>query len=137
MAIDTETEYNPRLDHPLYVKIIPERHNDYTLWNEYSVRIPDEDRGEEGPYNYAFDAILVGKEIEVWKDIPALLKAYTAKTRDGDEALSTIHPRGDEGSFNPEDELAVLVFLRIDETKEYITTDADVLLAQQANIEGE
>lgn len=135
MAIDTETEYNPRLQHPLYVKIIPEDHNDYELWEEYEIRVPDEENGEEGPYNYIFEAILVGMEIGEWQSIPALLKAYTANTRDGQEAQKRIHPLGREGSFDPDDELAVLIFLRKDETKEFILSEDEVLLAQEADIQ--
>ena len=135
MSIDTEKEYDPLLEHPLYVKIIPEEHNTYELWDKYEIRIPDEEGGEDGPYNYVFDAILVGKEIEEWGYIPAILKAYAARTRDAQEALERIHPLGEEGSFNGDDELAVLIFLRIDQTKKFITMDNDVLLAQDGDIE--
>lgn len=135
MAIDTEEEYDPRLDHPLYTKIIPPEHNDYELWEEYQIRIPDEEKGEEGPYNYAFDAILVGKEIATWEEIPNLLKAYTAKERDAQTAMMKIHPGADADYFNPDDELAVLFFLREDQTKEFITMEVDSLLAQEGDVE--
>lgn len=135
MPIDTEGEYNPRLQHPLYCKIIPDNHNDYQLWQEYKIRIPDDEAGDDGPYNYAFEAILVGHEIETWESIHPLLKAYTAKTRDSSKALKQIHPLGDDGSFDADDELAVLFFLRTDETKEFITSEDDVLLAQDADVE--
>lgn len=135
MPIDTEEEYDPLLEHPLYVKIIPEHQNTYKLWDKYEIRIPDEESGDEGPYNYVFDAILVGKETELWGDIPNILKAYTARTRDGQEALERIYPLGADGSFDNDDELAVLIFLRIDQTKKFITMDSDVLVAQEGDID--
>lgn len=135
MVIDTEEEYVARLNHPLYVKIIPPEHNDYTLFKEYEIRIPDDERGDDGPYNYVFEAILVGITESTWGKIPGLLKAYTAKTRDAQEAEQIIHPLGVEGSFDADDELAVLFFLRKDETKKFITTEHDVLVAQNGDIQ--
>lgn len=134
MPIDTESEYNPRLDHPLYVKITPPNQNDYTLFNEYEVRVPDEDGGDDGPYNFIFEALLVGKEIVEWSEIPGLLKAYAANTQELEDAVNAIHPLGSEGTFAMDDELAVLFFLRKDETKKYITTDTDVLVAQEGEV---
>lgn len=133
MAIDTEREYNPVLDHPLYTKIVPDDQNEYELWEEYEIRVPDEERGDDGPYNYVFDAILVGIEKAKWGEIPPLLKGYTTDTRDAQEAIEKIHPFGADGSFEDDDELVVLIFLRIDQTKEFITTDNDVLLIQGAD----
>ena len=135
MPIDTEKEYNPLLEHPLYVKIIPNEQNTYKLWDEYEIRIPDEEGGDDGPYNYMFESILVGKEIAKWGDIPGILKAYTGRTRDAQEAMEKIHPLGADGSFDADDELAVLIFLRMDQTKEFITMDNDVLLGQEGDIE--
>lgn len=135
MALETESDYNPRLDHPLYTKIVPPNQNSYELFKEYTIRIPDEDRGDDGPYNEAFDALLVGIEEVTWSEIPALLKAYTAKERDARKAEEAIHPLGSDGNFSDDDELLVLFFLRTDETKKYITTDADVLVAQAGDVE--
>jgi len=135
MPIDTERDYNPRLDHPLYCKIVPDDHNDYTVFNEYEVRIPDEEQGDDGPYNYVFDAILVAIEIATWDEIPALLKGYVAKERDGAEALRKIHPHDDAKEFDDDEELAVLFFLRKDETKKFITSEHDVLIAQDGDIQ--
>lgn len=134
MPIDTEEEYDPRLMHPLYCKIIPDNHNDYQLWEEYEVRIPDDDAGEDGPYNYVFEAVLVGKFNERWESIHPLLKAYTARTRDAQDAHDIIHPLGEDGSYSADDELTVLFFLRTDETKEFITMDSDVLIGQMTEL---
>ena len=135
MPIDTERAYDPRLDHPLYCKIVPDTHNDYTVFSEYEIRIPDEEHGGEGPYNYVFNAVLVGKELATWAKIPGLLKGYVAKERDAEEALKTIHPEGDAGGFDDDEKLGVLFFLRIDETKKFITSEHDILLAQHGDIQ--
>lgn len=132
MGIETEEEYNPRLQHPLYTKIIPPKHNDYTLWEEYEIRVPDEKHGDDGPYNYVFDALLVGVEETVWGEISPLLIAYTTNTRDAQEAEETIHPT--DGTFDDDDELVVLFFLREDETKKFITSDNEYLIAQDGEV---
>lgn len=134
MPIDTETDYEPRLQHPLYTKIIPPEHNTYTIGDEYEIRIPNDEKGDDGPYWYAFEAVLVGKERLMWSEIPPLLKAYTAKTRDGIEAKNKIHPSGADGDFDADDELLVLFFLRKDETKEFIKADNERLLAQDGEV---
>lgn len=134
MPIDTEERYNPKMKCPLYVKLTYERFNDYTLFNEYSIRIPDEENGEDGPYYYVFDTVLVAKQTVKWSEIPNIVTAYVAKTRDAQTAIERIHPLGEEGEFEPDEELLLLVFLRIGEAKEYIMSDDEVLSAQEADI---
>lgn len=125
MAIDTFKYYHPKMKQLIYGKITTERQNDYTLFNEYEIRVPDEENGDEGPYNYTHNTILIGKEVVEWSDVPDLFIAYTAKARDREEAVERIHP-GKEGSFDSDDEVLLLLFMRVDEAKKFILNEEKI-----------
>jgi len=134
MAIETVRVYHPKMKHPLYARLtVPER-NDYTVFNEYEIRVPDEENGEEGPYNYVHDVILIAKQTVLWAELPGLLTGYVANTRDTEEAIRRIHPLGEDGSFDDDDELVLLVFMRTDATKNYILSDEETLTAQDGKV---
>lgn len=122
MAIDTFKLYCAKMKHPLYIKITKPEQNDYSLFTHYEIRVPDEENGEKGPYNYVHESILVGKQVVEWQEVPDLLKAYSANTRDEDVAMDRIHPAPD-GEFSAEQEVVVLTFLRKDKAKELILSD--------------
>ena len=127
MAIETVKLYYPKMKHPVYARLaLPER-NDYTVFNEYEIRVPDQDNGEDGPYNYIHEAVLIAKTVCKWSKVPDILKAYVANTRDADEALERIHPRGSDGSFDADDEVVILVFLRKERAKEMIMSDEKII----------
>lgn len=135
MPIDTERFYNPKMKCPLYAKLALEEFNDYTLFGEYEIRVPDEENGEEGPYNYVFNAILIAKEKVKWSEIPNLVTAYIANTRDIDEAVERIHPASEHGSFKPDDELLLLIFMREDEAKTFVVRDNNTITPQEIEAE--
>jgi len=124
MPIHTEEEYHPVMNHPIYVSITLPEQNKYTLWDNYEIRVPDEENGDDGPYNYVYDAILVGKSVEEWGEIPDIFKGYVAKSKHRDEIENHIHPLGEDGEFDDDDKVAVLTFLRKGATKRFITSDA-------------
>lgn len=131
MPIHTEETYDPVMNHPIYVSITIPEQNKYTLWDGYEIRIPDEEGGDDGPYNYVYDAILVGKEVAEWGEVPDLLKGYTAKSKFPDEIEQNIHPLGEDGEFSDDDEVVVLIFLRKGATKKFITTPTEKVHAQE------
>lgn len=135
MPIDTVRYYNPTMKEPVYVKITTPRQNTYDVFKEYRIRIADEEDGDEGPYNYIHEAVLISKEECEWNKVPDLLKGYVANTRDPNTALARIHPKGEDGSFDNDDEVVILVFLRKDKAKDLILSDNNVMDPQKGSIE--
>ena len=134
MPIDTVKYYNPKMKEPVYVKITTPQQNSYDIFKEYEIRIRDEENGEEGPYNYIHEAVLIAKTECKWSKLPDILKAYVANTRDVDEALKRIHPRGNDGSFDADDEVVILVFLRKERAKGLIGSDDNILDPRNSSI---
>lgn len=121
------------MSHAIYVKITIPEENDYNLWDEYEIRIADKENSDEGEYNYLHEAILISAVEEYWSNIPALLKGYVAKTRKMEKVIEKIHPLGENGSFDHDDEVVVLIFLRTDKAKDFIVSDTNVLHPQEAD----
>lgn len=122
MAIDTLRGYVPKLALPLYTRITREHQNDYEVGKKYSMRVDDEQRQQEkggkGPYNYTHEAILVAKEHMTLDEIPDILLAFEAHTSSRSEAIDWLSPS--EGSYDDEEELVVLLFLRLDKAVEWV-----------------
>jgi hypothetical protein len=133
MPIDTVKYYNPKMKEPAYVKITTPHQNSYDIFKEYEIRIRDEENGEEGPYNYMHEAVLIAKTECEWSKVPDILKAYVANTRDVGEALKRIHPRGSDSSFAAGDEVVILVFLRSQLAKDLLVS-GDLLDPRNSSI---
>ena len=134
MAIETVKLYYPKMKHLVYARLaFPER-NDYTVFNEYEIRVPDTDNGGDGPYNYIHEAFLIAKQRTTWAELPGLVTGYIANTRDAQEAMERIHPLGEDGSFDDDTELVLLVFMRKDQTKKYILSGDETMIPHNAEI---
>lgn len=129
MPIDELTKYWPKIKLPVYTKITDPRYNDFTVGDTYEMRIEDsqrvEEHGETGPYNYVHECILIAKEEKKIKDIHPLLLAFDVHTSSRQEALKRLS--SDEQSWDDEREVEMLVLLRKDAVKEFVTSDMDVL----------
>ena len=122
MAIETHCVYMPQHALPVYVKLTDPRFNDYKLWETYEIRYDGED--EDG-FNYAHEAMLVGRTECEWGEVEPMLIALLGHSRDMEEAVKMSFPTGSV----PEDDrnMAVLTFLRLDKTKEFVLGDTEPL----------
>lgn len=129
MPIETFEVYHPMMNLPVYLKLMPERHNDYQLMGKYDVRIPDAERqkekGGDGPYNYAHECILVGRQEITWREVPDALLAMLGHTDSRKEARETVCIG--EGEYDDDRELLLLTFLRLDKALEWIKEDTDIV----------
>lgn len=129
MPIDELSKYWPKIKLPLYTKITDPRFNDFTVGEEYDIRIEDPDRVEEkdgsGPYNYIHECILIAKEKLTISELPGLVLAFDAHSRNKNKALKRISP--DNEKWDNDKEIVLLIFLRKDAVKEYVTSDIEVL----------
>lgn len=123
MAIETVTFYHPGMRHPLWLKVTTPRQNDYTVGKKYEIRVEDKDRasseGVMSDYNYAHEALLVGKWIEELQDVPQEVLGYASNSDKWSEVKDILFPWADDESGLP-DEVVILCFLRIDKAEELV-----------------
>lgn len=132
MPIDELVKYWPKIKLPVYTKITDPKYNDFDVGNEYRMRIEDperlEEKDESGPYNYIHECILIAKEETQLSELSNLLIAFDAHTRDRDNALYRLG--SDNETWGDDKNVVLLVFLRKDAAKEFITSDIEILEAQ-------
>lgn len=129
MPIESFEEYHPMMNLPVYLKLIPDRHNDYSVMSKYDVRIPDaerqSERGGDGPYNYTHECLLIGKQELTWREVPDALLAMLGHTASRSEAIKTVCIG--EGEYDDGRELLLLTYLRLDKAHEWIEGDGDIV----------
>ena len=125
MAIDTLYQYIPTYTLPMYTKIAKPRQNDYRVGEVYEMRIEDESRtqhkGQQNPYNYVHEALLVSRQDMRYGDVHPLVIALSGYSQSRSDAESVIQPSG--GGWDSDDEVSVLVFMRHDAVKKFIQGD--------------
>lgn len=129
MGIDTLPNYHPLYQYPVYLKIVPPEHNDYTVGDSYDMRIEDNDRQnaeeESGPYNYVHETLLVGIEEYEFGNIPPLMLALLGNSKNRGDALETVGIG--EGGYSDDREVLLLTFLRKDAAKELVESGEDII----------
>lgn len=129
MPISTENEYVPQMALPSYLKLIPPEHNDYEVNKKYDVRIPDHERqdekGGDGPYNYAHECLCVGIQELKWREVSDVLLAFLGHTDSRSEAIKTVCVGGEE--YDEDRDLILVTFLRLQRTKDWIDNGEDVV----------
>lgn len=107
---------------PIYLKITPVEFNDYKVGGEYEIRYEDEVsnnlKDEEGPFNYAHEALLISKQEMEFGDVNPILIAFLGNSRNAEEALEEVCARGEP--YDDDRMVNVLTFLRIDKAKEFV-----------------
>mgnify|MGYP006273315255 CR=1 FL=1 len=129
MPIDTEKAYTPQMNLPVYLKLVPPRHNDYEVNKKYDIRVADPDRqdekGGDGPYNYAHECLCVGTQELKWREVSDALLALLGHTPSRSEAIETVCVGGEE--YEDSRDLLLVTFLRLDRTKEWVTNSEEVI----------
>lgn len=120
MPIEEITGYYPKMALPLYTRIADPKHNQYDVGEVYDIRVEDHERaketGQDGPFNYVHEAILVAKEEMEVGEIPGPLLAFDLHTAEPSKVDERLPP----GDSNKGRELIILVFLRLDMAKEFV-----------------
>jgi hypothetical protein len=129
MAIETVQQYNPKHKLPVYTHISLPGHNDWSVGDKYDVRIQDKERQKEkggsGPYNYIHEAVLIAKEQMKYGDVSRIMLGFDAHTTSKSEAEERIFP--DIEDMDEDTEVVVLVFMRLDRVKDFVTSGMDVI----------
>lgn len=129
MPIDTEEVYTPQMNLPVYLKLIPPEHNNYEMNKKYDIRIPDaqrqDEKGGDGPYNYAHECLCVGTQELTWSEVSDVLLAVLAHTPSRSEAIETICI-GD-GEYDGTRELVLVTFIRLDRAKAWVENGEEVI----------
>lgn len=127
MAIMTHSDYLPHHALPIYIKVEPMGFNSYEVGEEYEARYEDskraKEKGEDPPFNYAHEAILVGKSEMEFGDINPLILAFCGSSRDYDEAVERVC--ASDTPYDDDREVKLLTFMRKDKSKEFILNDAE------------
>ena len=140
MAIDTLKHYHPLHQYPVYLKLVPPRQNAYDVGEKYDMRLEDperqEEKGGDGAFNYAHEALLVSVEEYKFGDVPNMLIALLGNSKSRTEALGNVCI-GDE-PYPEDEEVLLLTFLRLDKVKEFVENDKDIIPPQMSkkSIEG-
>lgn len=129
MPIDTEEVYTPQMNLPVYLKLIPPEHNNYEMNKKYDIRIPDaqrqDEKGGDGPYNYAHECLCVGTQELTWSEVSDVLLAVLAHTPSRSEAIETICI-GD-GEYDGTRELVLVTFIRLDRAEAWVENGEEVI----------
>lgn len=129
MAIDTFSMYHPKMSLPVYTKVTDPRHNDYQIGNVYEMRIDDEARAKKrnikGPHNWLHEALLIAKRDCKFGELEDVILAFDAKTKSREEAIERISP--DIATWPDDKEVCLLIFLRVDKAKEFVTSEQDII----------
>lgn len=127
MAIETISWYHPKHKLPLYTRVTTPGQNSYSVGDTYEIRIEDTERaeqtGDEPPYNYTHEAILVGEWSVKLSDVPGMLLAFDANTSSREEALDRVVPGSKP--YPDDKEMLVLTFLRKDAAQDFVLNEAE------------
>lgn len=121
--------YHPKMSLPVYTKVTDPRYNDYTVGEVYEMRIEDSDRAEHrnisGPYNWLHKALLISKRECKFGELEDVLLAFDAKTKSRSEAVERLSPS--DITWPDDKDVCLLVFLRMDTAKEFVTSEQDII----------
>lgn len=121
MVIETVRDWNQKLQLPVYTRISTPKQNDYTVGEKYDIRVEDKERqselGGKGPFRYAHECLLIAKEEYPLAEVPDELLAFDADKASKSEAVAEVMAASD---YEDSDLVVVLVFLRLDKTKDWV-----------------
>lgn len=130
MPIDTLRDWYPKLQLPLYTRITTPEQNSYEVGGKYDMRVEDRERQEElggrGPYTYPHEALLVAREEMKLEDIPDELLGFDTHNTSKKEAVREVFPADFyKGAY--EREMVILIFLRLDATRDWVLGEFDTI----------
>lgn len=129
MPIDRLEAYRPHHALPLYIKITDPKFNQYDVGTVYDIQVEDTERARESdqdpPFNDVHKSLLVAKRELKFKDLHPLIMAFETNSRDTELAMDRIVGKG----IQPEDDdnIVMLIYLRIDKTKDFIVEGGDAI----------
>lgn len=107
------------------MRIEPADHYNREVGEVYEVKVEDSEGSDRGPYNEVHEAELIAERSMEWRQVSPLLLAYQGFSKSKSEAIERICPNGEEPE--PDREVSLLVFLRLDKAKEFVASDVDVI----------